>query len=93
LTEIAASVPRLSPKQFKERRMALLTPVVVQAENSRNMPLAKTMRDIRTWLDSERIEPVQFKTVVGRAGLGFEISFRQEHEAQRFQERFASLLL
>jgi hypothetical protein len=50
------------------------------------------MRDIRIWLDSERIEPVDFKAVVGRVGLGFEISFRDEHEAERFQERFASLL-
>jgi hypothetical protein len=48
------------------------------------MSLDETMRDIRTWLDSERIEPVQFKTVVGRAGLGFEISFRREREAERF---------
>ena len=72
--------------------MAVLTPVVVQAENSEKLPLAKTMKDIRIWLDSERIEPVQFKTVVGRGGLGFEISFRREHEADRFQERFASLL-
>jgi hypothetical protein len=72
--------------------MALLIPVVVQAENSRKMPLDKTMRDIRIWLDGERIAPVQFKTVVGRAGLGFEISFRCEREAERFQERFAALL-
>jgi hypothetical protein len=69
----------------------LPSPVVVQAENSKNM-LAKTMDDIRNWLDSERIEPVEFKTVVGGAGLGFEISFRDEREAERFQERFAPLL-
>jgi hypothetical protein len=85
-------VPPLTAKQFKERRMALLTPVVVQAENSKDIPLAKTLKDIRIWLDSERIEPVQFKTVVSRAGLGFEISFRQESQAERFQKRFASLL-
>jgi hypothetical protein len=88
-----ASIPDLSPKQLKERRMALLrTPVVVQPKTVRDMPLAETMRDIRIWLDSERIEPVEFKAVVGRVGLGFEISFRDEHEAERFQERFASLL-
>ena len=69
--------------------MVLLIPVVVQAGNA---PLVKTMREIRIWLDSERIEPVHFKTVVGRGGLGFEISFRDEDEAGRFQERFASLL-
>jgi hypothetical protein len=31
--------------------MALLTPVMVQAENSRNVPPDETMRDIRIWLD------------------------------------------
>jgi hypothetical protein len=72
--------------------MALLTPVAVQAENSRGMSLDQTMNEIRAWLDGERIEPVQFRTVVGRACLGFEISFRDEREATRFQERFASLL-
>jgi hypothetical protein len=73
--------------------MALLRPVVVQSENSKSTPLAVTMKDIRTWLVSEQIEPVEFKTVVGRAGLGFEISFREESEAERFQQQFASLLV
>jgi hypothetical protein len=72
--------------------MALLAAVKVQAENSRNVPLDKTMKEMRTWLDSERIAPVQFQTVVGGAGLGFEISFRREREAERFKERFAALL-
>ena len=72
--------------------MALRRPVVVQPKTARDLPLGETMRDMRIWLDRERIEPVEFKAVVGRAGLGFEISFRDEHEAERFQERFASLL-
>lgn len=70
--------------------MALLRPVIIQAQNSTNMPLSMTMRDIRSWLDSEQVHPIFFKTVVGRDGLGFEISFRDEREAERFQERFAS---
>lgn len=70
--------------------MALLSPVVARPENS---PLDKTMRDIRSWLASERIEPIFFKTVVDGNGLGFEISFRDERDAERFQKRFASLLL
>jgi hypothetical protein len=93
LTLGVASIAHLSPKQLKERGMALRTPVIVKPKTVRDdMPLAATMRDIRIWLDSERIEPVEFKAVVGRVGLGFEISFRDEHEAERFQERFASLL-
>jgi hypothetical protein len=72
--------------------MALLGPIALQTENLRNASLAKVLNEIRTWLDSERVEPVRFKIVVGRNGLGFEISFRNECEAERFQERFASLL-
>jgi hypothetical protein len=62
-------------------------PTLIRAEN-----LGKTVNDIRTWLDAEKIEPVDFRTVVSHAGIGFEISFRNEQEAERFQERFASLV-
>ena len=67
--------------------MALATPTVIRAGN-----LGDTMNNIRTWLDSEKIEPVEFKTVVSQAGIGFEISFRSEQEAERFQQRFTSLV-
>ena len=70
----------------------MLSPVSLQAENFGNAPLVKVLNEIRTWLDSERIEPIRFKIVVGRSGLGFEISFRSQREAERFQEQFASLL-
>jgi hypothetical protein len=72
--------------------MALRTPLVVQPKTTRDTAFAETMKDIRIWLDSERIQPAEFKVVVGRAGLGFEISFNDESEAERFQERFASLM-
>jgi hypothetical protein len=52
--------------------MRLTSPVAVRTENRANMPpLSATMAEIRTWLDSERIEPASFKTVVVRGGLGF----------------------
>lgn len=69
------------PKQIWEGRM-----IVVRS--SKNLPLGKTMNDIRTWLDTERIEPVGFKTASGK----FEIGFRREREAKSFQQRFAPLL-
>jgi hypothetical protein len=65
----------------------MATPTVIRAEN-----LGNTMDDIRAWLAAERIQPVDFKTVVCSAGIGFEISFRCGQEAQRFQQRFASLV-
>jgi len=65
--------------------MSTLT--VIRAKN-----LGDTMKEIRTWLDAEKIQPMVFKTVVGQAGIGFEISFRHEQEAELFQQRFASLV-
>lgn len=65
----------------------MATPTVIRADN-----LGKTMKDIRMWLDAEKIEPTDFKTIVGRGGLGFEISFRSEQEARHFRERFSSLV-
>jgi hypothetical protein len=65
----------------------MATPTVIRAEN-----LGKTMNDIRTWLDAEKIQPVEFKTIVSHAGIGFEISFRSEQEAERFQQRFVMLV-
>lgn len=61
---------------------------MIVVRSSKNLPLGKTMNDMRTWLDRERIEPVAFKTAAGR----FEIGFRREREAQRFQQRLAVLL-
>jgi hypothetical protein len=65
----------------------MATPAVIRAED-----LGNTMNVIRTWFDAEKIQPVDFRTVVGHAGIGFE-SFRLEREAERFQRRFASLVL
>jgi hypothetical protein len=66
--------------------------IIIHAETAPGSPLGKTMNQIRLWLDSERIEPTEFKTVVGRAGLEFEIRFKSEWEAERFQQQFPSLL-
>jgi hypothetical protein len=46
------------------------------------------MNEVRFWLDENKIEPVDFKTVVGREGIGFEIRFRKEEEGDRFQRAF-----
>jgi hypothetical protein len=73
--------------------MRLASPVAVRTENRANMPpLSDTMAEIRTWLDSERIEPASFKTVVGRGGLGFEIGFKSEQDADRFRRQFPWLV-
>jgi hypothetical protein len=65
---------------------------VVRAENLSGTPLGGAMNEIRTRLDQERIQPANFKIVVGRTGLGFEISFDCEAQAQRFRRQFSSLV-
>jgi hypothetical protein len=71
--------------------MALTDFAVIQAEPLPPTSLGSAIKEVRTWLDSKKIQPLNFKTVVREAGLGFEISFRDEREADRFLRRFASL--
>ena len=52
-------------------------------------PIGQIMNEIRSWLDENGIEPVDFTTLVGREGISFEIRFRTEGEAERFQREFA----
>jgi hypothetical protein len=72
--------------------MVLTSPVVVRRGNQPNTPLGDTLAEIRRWLDSERIEPAMFKTVVHPRGLGFEMSFKSETEADRFRRQFPALV-
>jgi hypothetical protein len=72
--------------------MASTLPAAIRAEPLPSTPFSSTLKEIRRWLDSENIQPTDFKTIVSRAGVGFEISFRSEVEAQRFQRRFRSLV-
>jgi hypothetical protein len=46
------------------------------------------MNEVRSWLDSQKIEPIDFRPVVSRQGIGFEISFRAQEQADLFQQKF-----
>jgi hypothetical protein len=48
------------------------------------------MNAIRLWLDSQKIQPTTFKVVPTARAFGFQIGFRQEHEAERFRQEFAN---
>ena len=50
--------------------------------------LGATMKRLRIWLDSERIEPSDFKTAVDAAGYTFTIGFRRPQDAERFRAQF-----
>jgi hypothetical protein len=45
------------------------------------------MNEIRMWLDSQKIEPVSFRSAPG-ATSGFEIAFDNAEDAERFRRHF-----
>jgi hypothetical protein len=52
--------------------------------------LAETMNEMRTWLDKNGVQPVEFKiAMTGMPGIAFDIQFRSEDEAALFEQVFA----
>jgi len=68
--------------------MVLTTPIRIEVHRPTGTPIGDIMNEVRSCLDRNGIEPIDFKTVVGREGIGFEIRFGTEDEAQRFQREF-----
>ena len=66
----------------------LRTAIKIEVKRPAGTPISQIMNEIRSWLEENRIEPVDFKTLVGREGIGFEIRFRTEEEGERFQRAF-----
>jgi len=66
-----------------------LSPVTILLERPKGTPLVAVMNDVRSWLDSKKIEQLGFKSVVGLEGIGFEIRFRNQDEADLFEREFA----
>ena len=55
--------------------------------------LGETMARIRSWLDANKIEPIEFKTVSqSNAAVSFIIRFRSEDEAALFVRDFSMTL-
>ena len=62
--------------------------IKIRIETPLGTPLGRLMNDIRTWLESEKIQPTHFMPIVGTVGFGFEIGFRGEEDANRFRQWF-----
>jgi hypothetical protein len=67
--------------------MALKSPTVVILRNDPEHGLGYAMNAIRTWLDGQKIQPVEFRTLPGGGAL--ETKFRTEDEAHLFDQTFA----
>lgn len=70
--------------------MALNPPFVVRVVKNPDSSFGAIMNDIRSWLDHRKIEPVSFKPVAkADTGVGFEVGFNSEEEADLFEHEFA----
>ena len=68
--------------------MALNSPFVVRINHipETGKSFGETMNNVRTWLDHHQIRPVDFKTITRSfAGIGFEITFANPHDARFFR--------
>ena len=71
--------------------MALSFPFVVRVEVKPGASFGYTMNQIRSWLDRRKIQPALFQPVTEPdRGVGFEIGFKSEEEAHRFEGDFAT---
>jgi hypothetical protein len=68
--------------------MSQSSPLIVRIERS-GKPFGSVMNEIRSWLDSHKIQPAAFKTDTMASGpVAFEIKFQREDEAQLFERAF-----
>jgi hypothetical protein len=69
--------------------MTLKTPRSVRIERPVNT-YGTAMNEIRTWLDTHKIQPAEFRPdASGPDAVAFEIRFQREDEAQLFEQAFA----
>lgn len=68
--------------------MTLKSPLIVRVERS-GKAFGIAMNEIRSWLDSHKIQPVDFRPSESDPGaVAFEIRFRREDEAHLFEQAF-----
>jgi hypothetical protein len=63
------------------------SPLTVFVPKPAGIPYGEAMNRVRTWLDNQKMQPSLFKLApLGR--VGFEIGFRSDDDATRFQNGF-----
>lgn len=68
--------------------MTQSSPFIVRVERS-GKAFGAAMNEIRSWLDSHRIQPIDFRPGEAAPGaVAFEIKFGREDEARQFERDF-----
>ena len=65
--------------------LARTSPLSVRIEKPEGA-FGEVRNEIRSWLDSENIYPVGFRSDNTSGALAFDVRFAREHEARLFQE-------
>jgi len=65
-------------------------PYTVNVRVSKGDPLGEAMNRIRAWLDSQKIQPAEFKTAANANGYTFSIAFRDTSQADLFRAHFSA---
>jgi hypothetical protein len=55
--------------------------------------LAERLTDMRVWLDEHRCEPSTFTYFFLHSGMKIRVSFKVDHEAEGFAQKFGGSLL
>jgi hypothetical protein len=71
----------------KDRRMTLNSDFTVRVERPKQA-LAATMGDMRTWLDTHKVQPAAFKIAPTEGSVAFDVRFHEPHDASLFQQKF-----
>ena len=64
------------------------SPYYVRVETPKEA-FARTMNEMRTWLDAHKIVPADFKVVPTATGIAVDMRFPDQYHASLFQQRFA----
>ena len=68
--------------------MTLSSPLIVRVERP-GKAFGTAMNEIRSWLDSHKIQPADFRPGKSDPGaVAFEIRFKREEEAHLFEQAF-----
>jgi hypothetical protein len=73
---------------LEQVKLVLTSAIKITINRPAGTPIRQIINEIRSWLDENGIEPMDFRTLVGREGIGFEIRLRTEEESERFQRAF-----
>jgi hypothetical protein len=66
-------------------------PFTVRVARPAGTPLGDLMSEMRLWLDSKKIAPVEFKSAVNGHEVGFDLRFQDQEQANLFRRAFPSL--